>query len=192
MIWLLYATSLLSGFLFMAGSMWLAFKSMQAHKAGNVDAPGEFEVEVKFIKIKSSYPMLGMALVGALLVLYPIYDYSGKGQQPVSVAGKVVIVPADAINDAVIRVMFGPWDLHADSDGKLNTSVQPDVKRFRVEVQAPGRPILVKTVTITETGTADVGDLNVAPPTIQYAPPATVHADTSGLPGLDKAGEAPQ
>lgn len=173
----------------MAGSLWLAFKSMQAHTAGQTEEAGEFAIELKWFKVKSSYPMLGLAMIGASLVAYPVYDYSGKGQQPVSVEGKVLIVPESAINDVLVRVMFGPWDLRADSDGKLNSSIQPDVKRFRVEVQAPGRPVLVKTVTISESGTANMGDLQIAKPVVSAAPPPFKGADTSGLPGLGDAGE---
>lgn len=188
MIWFLYVSSMLVGTLFMGGSLLLAFKTSKDHHSRKAKGDGEFEVEFKWFKVKSSYPMLGLALVGALLVMYPLYDYSSRGQQPVAVEGKIVIVPSSDINDAVVRVMFGPWDLRADSDGMLNSLVHPDVKRFRIEVQAPGRPTLVKTVTISETGKADIGEIEVSPPVVIGTPKTVEWIDTAGLPGLDSAG----
>lgn len=185
MIWFLYAVSLFTGMFFMVGSMWLAYSTMKASsvKKGPAEPSAEFAVELKWFKIKSSYPMLGMAMLGAALILYPIYDYSSKGLQPVNVEGRVVIQPEQAINDVVVKIMLGPWDMRADSDGKLSTTVHPDVKRYRVEVQAPGRPTLVKTVSVSETGSAEVGELRIAPPLVDFIPEPVAPVAT-GLPSV--------
>ena len=157
MTWFLYATCILTGMLFMAGSMWLAFCSMKAHKAGEVDTPGEFDLEIKFIKIKSSYPMLGMAMVGAVLVAYPIYDYGPSDIRPYTLKGAIV---SDYKKDLTIKVMYGPWEYRVDTDGKFLATVVPQFGSVLLMVKSSGGPPLLKTVLIPVGSTAvDVGDL---------------------------------
>ena len=157
MNWFLYAASIVTGFLFMAGSMWLAFRSMQAHKAGEVDTPGEFEIEVKFIKIKSSYPMLGMAIVGALLVAYPIYDYGPSDIKPFTLKGNII---SDSRRDLTVKVMYGPWEFRVDTDGKLLATVTPQFEEVKLLVKASGSAPLMRTVAVPiGTTSVNVGDL---------------------------------
>lgn len=157
MTWFLYATCVLTGVMFMAGSMWLAFCSMKAHKAGEVDTPGEFALEVKFIKIKSSYPMLGMAMVGALLVAYPIYDFGPSDIKPYTIKGYIA---AGYSKDLTVKVMYGPWEYRVDTDGKFLATVTPQFSSVLLMVRPTGSPPLLKTVLLPVGATEiDVGKL---------------------------------
>lgn len=180
------------GVFMVLGSMVLLYKGVITMSQKN----NEEAISVEFknhIRVTSHYPAVALFIMGWVFLFIPMLLPEDTGPSEVKISGKVGIHPATDITGVTVRVFGGPWDMSIDSDGSLNKSIFPNLSTMTVEISAPGRPKIRKTVSIDKEGAIFLGDITMASSlTLIYAMPVTTEAktiDNDSLPGTEVAGE---
>lgn len=151
------------GIFMVIGSMVLLYKGVitMSQKSNEEAISMEFKNHIKFT---SHYPAIALFLMGWAFLFIPMLVPDRSGPSEVRLSGKVGITPPEDLQQVTVRVFGGPWDMLMDSDGSVEKSIFPDLKTLTVEIVAPGRPKLIKTVKIEKDGMAVFGEVNVANP----------------------------
>lgn len=165
--------------LMVIGSMGLLYKGIIT--LGKADTKSAMTVEFKkHIKVTSHYPALALFLVGWIFLLVPMFlNNEINTPDEVQVDGNILIIPSSDIGKVTVRVLGGPWDLTPDTDGSLNQTLYPNLRKMRLEVSAPGRPTIVKTVKVDESGRIMLGPVQVPASLVDLDSMLIVTGDTA-------------
>ena len=155
--------------LMVLGSMGLLFKGIVTLK--NADPKSALSIELKKqVRLTSHYPALGLFLIGWVFLLVPMLwttsEDSAKGLPEILVEGSVIILPPHDIDKVVVRILGGPWEVNPDTDGSFSQQIYPSLRRLRLEISAPGRQTVIKTVHVSTEGVINIGPVQMPNPLI--------------------------
>lgn len=155
--------------LMVLGSMGLLFKGIVTLK--NADPNSALSIELKKqVRLTSHYPALGLFLIGWVFLLVPMLwttsEDSAKGLPEILVKGSVIILPPHDIDKVVVRILGGPWEVNPDTDGSFSQQIYPSLRRLRLEISAPGRQTVIKTVHVSMEGVINIGPVQMPNPLI--------------------------
>ena len=180
------------GVFMVIGSMVLLYKGVisLAEKAGEEALSVEFK---NHIKLTSHYPAIALFIMGWVCLFIPMLLPDNSGPSEVKISGKVGINPTADLQGVTVRIFGGPWDMSIDSDGSLNKSIFPNLSTMTVEISAPGRPKVTKTVSVDKSGAIFLGDVTMASSvSMIYAMPTTTALkpiNVDSLPAVEVSGE---
>jgi len=89
----------------------------------------------KLIRVQTSYPALGLFVIGLAFVIVSIHYAGGV---PVRIGGRIIASTLADMNQVTIAVAAGPWPVRAGTDGQIDEVVYPNLQRLHVDVVMPG------------------------------------------------------
>jgi hypothetical protein len=159
--------SLMTGVLMIGTSLLFIYKGVLKLTGKQT---GDTSISFKSLKFSTHYPALALFLLGGAFLVYPLYLTSKDGLERVTLRLQVQVKPESDISDVRVKIYsLGPSaEEMPDSDGKMFWGFEPKLRKVRLEILAPGRKSLIKTITIKKDGTdVDLGVLTLPEPSVR-------------------------